>query len=192
MDFSRLYTMSEASVYGAFRASCEDIDDDVGLVRAEWVPKIPLVFRHFTGGSRLHDVIGTGHATIDLLSDRVIDIFKEYGFTGWTTFPIELYGKKGVRIDGYNGFAVTGRCGPIDWSRGRKIRKPPPVPQGRSYDAWVGMYFDPNTWDRSDVFCPGETTYIIVTEPVMLALSDAKVTHILFKRLTEFERTWDL
>ena len=141
-------------------------------------------------GGKPRDLVATAYGTVDLLSDRVIQIFRDGGYTGWTTFPVEVYGKHGERIEGYHGFAVTGRCGPIVWSKGKKVRKPPPVPWGQSYDAWVGMYFDPDSWDGSDIFLPEACASTIVVEKVMLALTKAKVTNIKFESLTEFERSW--
>lgn len=189
MDFSKLYLIRDADIRGALVVSLGQLDH-IAIARAEKLPTVPLVGRCLQGGSP-RDVVATGYAALDLFSDRVIQVLRDGGFTGWTTYPVEIYGKNGVRIDGYHGFAVTGRCGPVDWSKGKKVRKPPPVPQGQGYDAWMGLYFDPYSWDGSDVFMPeGGATCNIVVERVKLVLEKAKVTNIRFKPLTEFERSW--
>lgn len=193
MDFSTLYYMSDAMTRGAFRAEPDDITiDAIGIARSEALPETPMIFRHFMGGGNPKDLLGTGFASLILLCDRVIEILRAGGYSGWTTYPIELYEKKGERMEGYHGFGVTGRCGPVLWEKGKKIRKPPPVPKGQGYDAWLGLYFDPDTWDGSDVFMPKDSTAIIVIEPIMQALTRAKVKNFKFQPLTEFERTWDL
>jgi hypothetical protein len=189
MDFSKLYLLGDAFIRGALRVSPGLGIDDMAIARAESLPLQPLVCRHHMGG-KPRDLVGTSYATLDLLSDRVIQIFRDGGYTGWTTFPVEMFGKRGERIEGYHGFAVTGRCGPVIWAKGKKVRKPPRVPWGQSYDAWAGMYFDPDSWDGSDIFVPEATAYTIVVEKVMLALTKAKVTNIKFEPLTEFERSW--
>lgn len=187
LDFSRLYTLDDAFVYGTLRASADEDLDSIVIHRAEKLPSKPVVFRHFMGG-RPRDLVGSGDI-LHIMSERVISILRAGPFTGWTTYPIELYGKKGERIEGYHGFAVTGRCGRIQWRKGKKVRKPAPVPGGQPYDAWVGMYFNPKSWDGSDIFVPKGMTCTIMTEPVMQALAKAKVTNIDFTRLTEFERS---
>lgn len=191
MDFGSFCLLEDAFTPGSLRVLLGESVDDMALARGDALPDEPLICRHHMGG-RPRDLVGTGYGTVDLLSDRVISILRDSGFTGWKTFPVEVYGKRGERIEGYHGFSVTGRCGPIDWSKGKKVRKPPPVPWGEGYDAWVGMYFDPATWDGSDIFVPEETAYTIMVERVVTALKKAKVTNMTFKPLTEFERSWDL
>lgn len=192
MDFDSLYTIGDGLLRGAFRVTPGPGIDDMALERAENLSTTALAYRHFMGGGKPKDLIGTSYASPVLLCDRIIQILRERRFSGWTTYPIELYGKKGERIQGYQGFAVTGRCGPVLWKKGKKIRKPAPFPQGQACDAWLGLYFDPDNWDGSDIFMPEGTTYKIITEPVMKALTSAKVKNIKFERLTEFERSWDL
>lgn len=192
IEFDKLYLLSDACVTGAFVTGAGQGIDDVAIARGEKLPSKPLACRYHMGGVTLRDLVCTGYAGMYVLSDRVIDILHAGRFTGWTTYPVEVYGKSGERIDGYHGFAVTGRCGRVLWSKGKKERRPAPVPGGQAYDVWVGMYFAERSWDGSDIFMPKATTYAIVVEAVMQALTRAKVTNIKFTRLTEFERSWDL
>lgn len=189
MDFSRLFNMSNSFVRGALHVQAGVDLDDIAIFCGDERPEKPIIFRHESGG-KPRDLISTTYVTLKLYSDRVIEILKDHGFSGWKTYPVEVYGKKGVRIDGYHGLAVTGRCGEIDWSRGRKERRPAPVPGGSAYDVWIGMYFDPETWDGSDLFVPEGMTCTIVTEAVKDALTAAKVSNISMRPLTQFERDW--
>ena len=77
-------------------------------------------------------------------------------------------------------------------SKGRHVRRPPPVPEGKAYDAWIGMYFDPATWDGSDIFISEGSTTTIVTSRLKEQLESADVTNIRFTPLTEFERRWKI
>jgi len=191
MDLDKLYVMDDACLYGAFDTFAEEGLDDIAIAGAERLPEKPIVCRHSMGG-KPRDLVGTGYGTMILLSSRVVGILREKEFTGWTTYPVEVYGKRGERIDGYHGFAVTGRCGPVHWNKARRERRPPPVPNGCGYDVLVGAYISPRSWDGTDIFMPKGTTYIIVLEPVMQALTKAKVSNIGFERLTELERSWDV
>ena len=190
MDFGALYYMRDASHTGAFCVLPQDETIDYfAIARAETDPPRPFRFV-YASGSKPQDLIGTGTVSLYLLTVRVFEILKNVGPTGWQALPVEVSGRKGKPVDGYRCLAVTGRCGPVLWDKGRKIRKPPPVPQGRGYDAWVGLFFDTETWDGSDIFTPEGTTYKIVSKRVMEALTRAKVTNIKFTALTDFERSW--
>lgn len=97
---------------------------------------------------------------------------------------------EGSELDGYHGFAVIGRAGPIDDSLSEEVVLPPPAPQGRARRALRGACFPPESWDGSDVFACGESSAITVTEAVKEALEEAQISNVAFKRLSEIERTW--
>lgn len=176
-------------MYGALHVNPrDDIADPYALMRAEALPSEPVVFEYSCGG-KPRDIIGTGHAVLELFSDRAIGILRNEGFTGWTTYPVEVYGKKDERVEGYHGFAVTGRCGPIDNSLSRQIVVPPPVPEGQPVPGWQGLYFDSETWDGSDVFTQPSGGWIFVVECVKKALNRAKIKNLYFERLSEVVRT---
>ena len=187
MDFRTLYSMGGGLMYGALHVRPrDDIKEPYTLMKGEALPSEPIVFEYSCGG-KPRDVIGTEFAVLELFSDRVIDILRNEGFTGWTTYPVEVYGKKGERIEGYHGFAVTGRCGPIDNSRSRQIVVPPPVPEGQPGPGWQGLYFEPDTWDGSDIFTP-QGGWVFVVGAVRKALKRAKVKNLYFKSLAEVVR----
>ena len=122
-----------------------------------------------------------------LISGHVIGALRQGSFTGWTTYPVELYDKKGVRIPDYHGLAVTGRCGPIDRSRSRKVRRRPFVPGAVPPDFWVGLFFKDDRWDGADIFLSEGTGYIIVAERLKNALESLRIPNIKFERLDTHE-----
>ena len=189
MDFDRLYEMDTVDKRTALHVRPREPDeiDDVALLRGEIRPRSPLVFEYFKGasGSTAYDFVSTSLVSLRLISDRVVSVLRD--FSGWSTFPVEIYGKKGERIPGYHGLVVTGRCGPIDDSRSRPAIRPPARPQGRPTRMWIGLYFDPKTWDGSDLFLPGDWASIFVTEAVKKALEKAKITNVMFTPLTQAE-----
>ncbi|MFQ5423999.1 MAG: hypothetical protein ACE5F9_08465 [Phycisphaerae bacterium] len=190
MDFSTVYDLNTIGKRTALHVrprNDEDIEDVSALYRARVRPDKPLVFEFFKGasGSTAHDFVSTGFAALLLVSNRVVKVLA--GFTGWTTYPVEVYGKNGELIAGYHGLAVTGRCGPIDDARSRPAIQPPAVPAGRPRPIWIGLYFDPATWDGSDIFLPQGNEGTFVTRPVKMSLEEAKATNVYFRPLTEME-----
>jgi hypothetical protein len=128
LDYRRFFALEEAHTRGAFRVhALGEVPDPQALTRGELVPKHPIHFHHDQGG-RLYDYIGTTWAVLDLVSDRVISVLRDNEFTGWSTYPIEVYDRDGHSIAGYHGLAATGRSGPIDVSL---VMDVPPAGQGR-------------------------------------------------------------
>lgn len=135
------------------------------------------------GRSKPSDFIYTTSAHPTLISDRVLGILKREGFTGWRTYPIRLFGKNGARISGYHGLAIHGRCGPLDDSR--SVKRDTVYPGG-VFPEWYGLFFDPTTWDGSDLFMTSSPqTWLFVVEAVKRAFEKAKVTNVKFTPLDE-------
>jgi hypothetical protein len=138
-------------------------------------------------GGRLADLIGTTHAVLFLISDRVVEVLRRIDATGWATYPVTVQGKDGALVAGYQGLAVDGRAGPevpsasadVTYHAGAGVR---PFP------ARLGIFFDPATWDGRDVFLIRGAARVIVTERVRAALEAAKITNAEFKPLTEVMR----
>jgi hypothetical protein len=187
-DYGRFFALGEGFTPSAVRASsAEAIPDPYALTRAEVSPHAPISFVHFEGRD-LHDLIGTTYAGLHLLSDRAIHVLAERQFTGWATYPVELRDVHGDPVPGYQGLAVTGRCGPIEDSLSPIDVLPPPVPTGKAMPHRIGLFFEPETWDHSDVFTPRDTNWVFVTEEVRDAFAAANLTNLNLRRLTEVQR----
>jgi hypothetical protein len=129
-------------------------------------------------------VIYTTWASPIILSRRLVDTLREHGFTGWRTYPVELFGKSGERITGYEGLAVTGRCGPVDESKSEHFKKQYP---GGLFTKLRGYYFNPESWDGSDLFMPSGWGAKFVVQEVKDALTEAGIDNIEFTRLDQVE-----
>lgn len=183
--FSRIYSL-DAGSYVTFRGDIA-LDDQFTVTRAEQTPPGPVEVRWRMGRTKPSDIIHTTWVTPLLVSDRVVRILEAGQFSGWRTYPVNLFGKDGARIPGYHGFAVHGRCGAIDDSQSVKFQA---IYPGGVFPRWRGLFFDPATWDGSDVFMPaGEVGWIFLVEAVKRAFEKAKVTNVRFTRLDELERT---
>jgi hypothetical protein len=136
------------------------------------------------GGAEPRDIVWTGYAVPMLMSERVVQVLRDGGFTGWDVIPVELRGKRGERLPTYYFLTVHGRCGPIDKSRSEIFQKEYPA---GLFPRLRGLYFDPASWDGSDIFLPEGTGFKLVAAPVRRALMRAKVRNVWFERLDKFE-----
>jgi hypothetical protein len=187
--YGRFYVLGEDFIRGALRVQpVGNLRSPHELTRAERKPRRPVRFRH-DEGSRPKDLIGATWASLCLVSDRVIAALE--GFSGWTTYAVEISGRDGDEVSGYQGLAISGRCGPIDNSLTPKQLLPPAVPGGEAVEGRIGMLFEHGTWDGSDLFCTEPGSAVHMTEPVRDALVAAKVTNVDLERITEIRRLWD-
>lgn len=133
------------------------------------------------GRSAPGDVIWTTYAAPLIVHDRVLEILRTLGATGWTTFPVEVLNKVGEPVAPYHGLGISGRCGVVDLTRS-------PIELREYPGGWVphfkGHYFIPDTWDGSDLFMEApdatdrRTTHRFVTRRVKEALDRAKVRNL--------------
>lgn len=144
--------------------------------------QLPVIYNEIKGGSsgkRMRDILDTRYPPLYLISDRFKNVLEESGITGWKSYPIALFDKKGNPIEGYNGFSVTGRAG--------KMQKFDQLPLecGYSADAY-GCYFDTETWDGSDLFNTEGSWHIIANERFIKVLMENKITACDYCRLTDY------
>jgi hypothetical protein len=184
--FEHLY-----KVYGplddekSFFAGLESIDiDEVALERGEWVPTQPVTAKWSFGPPIPGDIVGGGFVGIYFVSARISRLLEKHAFSGWSTYPVLLLDGAGRKCDGFVGLSITGRCGPIDETKGVLIKPHPEFPEYR------GTYFDASTWDGSDFFMPIDGGGTFVTEPVKEMFENHHVSgpKLGFTRLTE--ATW--
>lgn len=185
LDFGQLYTLGSDLNRGALHfRPVHDIDNPASLLRGDVRPRHLVEFRRYMG-TKPQDIMGTTHAILLLVSERFVDVLLEERATGWGTYPVRIYDKIGLELSGYHGLTVTGRAGPIDRSRSRIELVPPPVPQGKAMYTEIGTYFDPATWDGSDIFVLEGTGVVCVVERIKLALEKRELTNLDFERMSE-------
>jgi hypothetical protein len=184
--FSSVYALGEHGGSRAFRGKIplSLVGDALDITRAE-KSSAPVEVRWAMRGESPKDFVRTTSVWPILVSERVVGILRDSGLTGWQTYPIELFGKVGERIPGYHGLAVSGRCGPIDDDLSVKF---PKIMPGGVFPYWRGLYFDPTTWDGSDLFMPSGSGWIFVVEAVRRAFAKANVTNVVFTALSDVER----
>ena len=189
--FDRLYELSDPPPYPQLcgTLAVDDYEDLIGLVRGERRPPQPLPV-HLDRDAPSGDVIWLENVAGALVSERVVGLFHQRGLRGWTTYPVTVIDLSGAARPGYHGLAVTGRCGPLDWSHSRPLAEEPDSP----YALYRGYAFDPDSWDGSDFFLwelmPGFyhfADFPFATEAVRAALEDGGIANVWSRRLTEIE-----
>jgi hypothetical protein len=186
--FKNVYVVSDP---GSERDFVGDVELPVGrefdLLRGDWIPTDKVELRWEMGKNTPGDIIWTTLAVLVIVSKRVITIFHDEGFNGWSTYPVTVYDKAGNTVDGYVGLSVTGRCGNIDNSQSQVIERQYP---GGTFPMHRGLYFNSEEWDGSDVFCEkGKSGWIFITEKVAEALRRANIKNMLLERVTDVERS---
>ncbi|MBU2524016.1 hypothetical protein KKG71_02375 [Patescibacteria group bacterium] len=145
----------------------------------------PVIFK-YEDGKHLRDIIDTGTAVLFLISKKFKTILEKNKLTGWKTFPVKVYDKKNQEIPNYYGLTVTGRCGPIDYSK-CETYKTKYVEHGPFVKIYKGKYIGLDKWDGSDFFLPIGNYGIIVTEKVANLLKNNKLTNIDLEKLSKVE-----
>jgi hypothetical protein len=186
MDYSKFYTKSIAHLSNAFWAVPVQQFDAYQLFKGKMELDEPIKFKPNIG-KKIYDLIGSGYSGINLFSNKVINILKENNISGWKTYPCEIYDWDSNIIDGYSIFSVTGRCSAIDYSKSEKIMIQPLSPKGKPVEGIRGLYFEPNSWDESDIFTPENSKFTIVTEKVKRLFENYNISNVTFKKLTEYE-----
>jgi hypothetical protein len=156
----------------------------LSVLRSETMRDTPIRARWAMGSSTPGDVIWTTLALPLLISERLRGVMEEGGFSGWDVVPVELCGKMGEALPRHYFLCLRGRCGPIDYSRSKKVDK---VYPGGVFPIRKGLYFDPATWDGSDVFMAPGAGFKFVVESVRDTLQKAKAKNLLFESLNEVE-----
>lgn len=164
---------------------CTDIDL-FAVKEGLLLPRSPVPFRRDVG-NRVVDLLHTTMAVLEIVSPRVLRVLEEIHATGWHAVPVTVVDYRDAPVEGHAILAVTGRSGPLDWSRARRAVRPPPVPTGEATPIRVGPGLDPARWDGSDVFMPEGTLLVCVTQRVRDALESAGVTGFEFRPLSEEE-----
>ncbi|GIV01171.1 MAG: hypothetical protein KatS3mg015_0001 [Fimbriimonadales bacterium] len=148
------------------------------LDRKDWVDILlgnvkvhePIKFRTYSG-TRVGDAHSTTMAIVLLVSDRLVQLWREHGFTGWDTFPVEVYAKDGSRVEGLHGLVVLGRSGPA-----RRSDEDDPA---------SGFVFDERTWDGSDMFVPEGTLLKCMSPRMAEATLAAKPKNVTIRRIED-------
>ena len=113
LDFSRFYELKDPLTNRPLRITVRGYNDWVNsdfawkLFRGQVSSEQPIQLGGYRGG-QVTDFLWSDLVHMVCITDRVVEILGAKEVTGWMTYPVEVYGRKGEPLPGYHGFAVTG------------------------------------------------------------------------------------
>ena len=143
--------------------------------------EFPIIFREQRdSGKRFRDVLDNRGGEM-LISDSLKQLLIDNNITGWKSYPIHMYDKRGNEVYGYSGFSVTGRCG------GTLEYRTDKVCYANGYRFFEGLSFDIAQWDGSDIFMVNGNRSIIITKLVYKLFKAHKIDAIDMRALPEYD-----
>ncbi|MEN4013081.1 MAG: hypothetical protein ROW48_13680 [Bellilinea sp.] len=191
LNYNELYRLGDPLASRPLRLSDEGYSDwltkeqAIELFHGRLKLDTPLRLGAYMGGQAT-DFLWAGLIPLVCISDRVVQLLQTNNITGWTTYPVEVYDRKGEAIPNYHGFAVTGGECRRDRSRSPIITKQA-VPGGKPFEVYKGLYFYEEEWDNNDIFLVRSPTVIVVTDKVYFLVKKFKIKNVILTPLPEVE-----
>ena len=95
------------------------------LFIGEYYVEKPLVFKGYMGQKVFEWLWAT--SPLFVISERIHSSFEDAGLTGWKSYPVEVYDRKGGRLPKYYGVSIIGRRVKIDYSKSKLIVDENPI-----------------------------------------------------------------
>ena len=195
MTLKDFYYFGTQGYMTQFYAPCTSIDKKPVGINWEWELlygrydnfDMPVIFQQKPsyGGNKFTDFLNTGYANLYPISDKVLDILIENNITGWKTYPIEVFDKKGNEVPGYHGFSIIGRCKDLDISLLKERVAVQYYESGPIREYYKGFPLDLSTWDGSDIFLLSGTGWSFITKRVYSLFKKHKITNIRYEKVTD-------
>ncbi len=167
---TKYYRHTNARKRAAIRFMPEFDYDMVGLKLGEILLQTPFLVK-IDEGKKFYDILWLQDVFNFTVSDRIHTALVEAGITGFKSYPITIDG----RDEKYWGIQVTGRGGP------------PIYPAGKGLT--VGLKFDLDKWDGSDMFILPPTMFTIFSQRLHDLLVRLKTTNLALQDTSTME--WD-
>lgn len=194
IDYKTLFHMRDPLKSSPMRLGFFDHRPDrewlLKVFRGEIQPETPIRLIQ-KRGKEIMNILWSTSINIFVVSEKVIELFDAQGITGWRTYSVEIYTKRKNLLSGFYGFAITGRAGSLDISRGEIIAKPPPRVGGKSYEVLKGFYLQEDQWDCSDLCISRFGGRIIATNRITNLMLNEKIDNVEFTPLCDVELDLD-
>lgn len=179
-DFS---VLCDDSARNAVVLHLEESIDRFDLMKGVANEARPVRFRAPHGKRSWPDLVATDAVVLYLISRRFREALHDAGISGWHTRKVEVDGD--ANRD-HELLVITGRCGAVDDQLSERTSRK--NKSGVQYTVWSGLFFDPATWDGSDVFCPADSGLIFMTRRAVTAIEEAKLENVRLDNGIKFER----
>jgi len=157
----------------------------IQIFYGEILPSNPIEFKAIAGG-QVTDFLWSSLPPLFCVSQKVIDILIQNKFTGWSSFPVITYDRKGNLLSGYHGFSVKSYAGKIDISRSTIITKPAVPGYPKTARFYIGTFFNESKWDGSDIFRI-QNACMVARKSIVEEFRRNNITNVRFTPLTETE-----
>ena len=191
MEFEKTFHIANPGSKQAFQGIMEGARDlRLKYMRAETRPGQAVEVCWSQGTAEPGKIVWAGVTTPLIVHAAVLKVFEQISATGWTAFPVTMRNKGSEEISDFFGLAIDGRCGALDLEKSDIILREYP---GGWCPFFRGRYYDPESWDGSDIFMESpdsrgkSTAVMLCTLKVKKALSKAKVSNMRYTRLTDLE-----
>ena len=185
VDASHAYVVGEAFEKDALRVRTDDcVGQNDELLTGELLPSQAIMFVRHMGWIPKDLIPGSALWTV-LISDKFRNVLFSRGFSGWHTYPVEVYGSNGKLLPGYHGLSITGRCGKVDESKS-PIVDDGYYPTGTPRRKKLGIFFAPESWDGSDIFLADNWNFVFCSERAAEALRSSGLTNVRLTRASEY------
>lgn len=155
----RFFRHTSADKRSEIRVKPEFDYDIQGLKRGEVLPSDPFPVK-IDEGKKFYDILWLQDVFNFTVADRIHTALVEAGITGFKSYPILIEGRE----EQYWGIQVTGRAGP------------PIYPAEKGFT--VGLHFDLDKWDGSDMFILPPTMFTIFSQRLRDLLVKLKTTNL--------------
>ncbi len=185
MNYENIYLLGDNDEKKALRLSpLQSITDFSYVKNGDKLERLVLTSEE---GKYLYDFISLSIGGSYLVSPRVLSILNENKVTGWKAYDVDFSQLSIEGIHNYKALAIKGNCGSINNNLSKPATLPPIMPNSPERKVYLGMLFDEETWDGSDIFSPEETAFVYVTKKIRDLFVENKITNCSFRRITELE-----
>jgi len=170
-------------------------EKNTGLLRAEY--RIDhLEIHHLEGSGEPGNLFWNMVNDPFCINQSVADAFSQDNIQGWTATPASVLTKSGDKsAENYFAVSVTGRSDAVDYLQTDIVFRQLP---GGNYPYFKGIYFDPESWDGSDIFMerPDQhghsNAFIYVTKKLVDICKKRKVKNIAFTNFNDYLTDCDM
>lgn len=189
--FKSLYVVEDPSGTKFFRGRLKgDIDEVLAISRGEKSIS-HLEIDYVQGGAEPDSLFWNRILEPICIKQSVAEAMQAAGLTGWNSIPVTVRNRNGeVITEPYVAMTVTGRSAGVDYLHSAIGFHQYP---GGMVPYFKGLYFDPDSWDGTDIFmehsgADGKTTgFIYVSEKLVRFFRKNKIRNIRFVPFQEYE-----
>lgn len=188
--FSNFFIVDDPLSKKNFRGKITDqINNPWLLIRSE-IDLDKLTIEHLEGGQEPGSLFWNQVNDPFCIHNDLLDILRKNEISGWSAIPVTIESKNGIKNSSFSALKIHGRANAIDYLESDVVFVQ--TPRGRSA-SFKGLYFEPESWDGSDLFMSRSdnygksTAFVYASKKLVEIFKKAKVKNIKFTNFNDFE-----